>query len=144
MGFIWGQSNGDWQLKQAIHDYATTGMGYLYCYVDPESDFGRGDVKFTYVNPFRVYVSPNTRNRWYDDAESVILSTILTGEQVTNLYPELAEQKNEETGEMEGYCWAPSKGAEVKDAPAPRQSDHAIDALRYICSKLARSTFAIG
>ncbi len=101
MGFIWGQSNGDWQLKQAIHDYATTGMGYLYCYVDPESDFGRGDVKFTYVNPFRVYVSPNTRNRWYDDAESVILSTILTGEQVTNLYPELAEQKNEETGEME-------------------------------------------
>lgn len=46
--------------------------------------------------------------------------------------------------EMEGYCWAPSKGAEVKDAPAPRQSDHAIDALRYICSKLARSTFAIG
>jgi phage terminase large subunit-like protein len=46
--------------------------------------------------------------------------------------------------EMEGYCWAPSKGAEVKDAPAPRQSDHAIDCLRYICSKLARSTFAIG
>ena len=75
--------------------------GYLYCYVDPESDFGRGDVKFTYVNPFRVYVSPNTRNRWYDDAESVILSTILTGEQVTNLYPELGEQKNEETGETE-------------------------------------------
>lgn len=46
--------------------------------------------------------------------------------------------------EIEGYCWAPSKGAEVKDAPAPRQSDHAIDALRYICSKLARSSFAIG
>ena len=101
MGFIWGQSNGDWQLKQAIHDYATTGMGYLYCYIDPESDFGRGDVNFTYVNPFRVYVSPNTRNRWYDDAESIILSTILTGEQVTSLYPELAEQENEETGEME-------------------------------------------
>ena len=101
MGFIWGQSNGDWQLKQAIHDYATTGMGYLYCYIDPESDFGRGDVKFTYVNPFRVYVSPNTRNRWYDDAESIILSTILTGEQVTSLYPELDEQENEETGEME-------------------------------------------
>ena len=101
MGFIWGQSNGDWQLKQAIHDYATTGMGYLYAYVDPESDFGRGDVKFTYVNPFRVYVSPNTRNRWYDDAEGVILSTILTGEQVISLYPELGEQMNEETGEME-------------------------------------------
>ena len=101
MGYVWGNSNGDWQLKQAIHDYATTGMGYLYAYVDPESDFGRGDVKFTYVNPFRVYVSPNTRNRWYDDAEGVILSTILTGEQVVGLYPELGEQENPETGEKE-------------------------------------------
>ena len=101
MGYVWGNSNGDWQLKQAIHDYATTGMGYLYSYVDPESDFGRGDVKFTYVNPFRVYVSPNTRNRWFDDAEGVILSTILTGEQVISLYPELGEQDNPETGEKE-------------------------------------------
>ena len=95
MGYVWGNSNGDWQLKQAIHDYATTGMGYLYSYIDPESDFGRGDVKFTYVNPFRVYVSPNTRNRWFDDAEGVILSTILTGEQVVSLYPELGEQENQ-------------------------------------------------
>ena len=101
MGYIWGNSDGDWQLKQAIHDYATTGIGYLYTYIDPESDFGRGDVKFTYINPFRVYTSPNTRNRWFDDAEGIILSTILTGEQVVNLYPELKEQKNEDTGEME-------------------------------------------
>tara|TARA_R110000772_G_scaffold138386_2_gene247344 strand:- start:898 stop:2682 length:1785 start_codon:yes stop_codon:yes gene_type:complete len=101
MGYVWGNSDGDWQLKQAIHDYATTGMGYLYTYIDPESDFGRGDVKFTYVNPFRVYVSPNTRNRWFDDAEGVILSTILTGEQVISLYPELGEQDNPETGEKE-------------------------------------------
>ena len=101
MGYIWGNSNGDYQLKHAIHDYATTGLGYLYAYVDPESDFGRGDVKFTYVNPFRVYASPNTRNRWFDDAESIILSTILTGEQVVNLYPELGEQEDPETGEMQ-------------------------------------------
>tara|TARA_R100000700_G_scaffold39634_1_gene52908 strand:+ start:1208 stop:3226 length:2019 start_codon:yes stop_codon:yes gene_type:complete len=101
MGYIWGNSNGDYQLKHAIHDYATTGLGYLYAYVDAESDFGRGDVKFTYVNPFRVYASPNTRNRWFDDAESIILSTILTGEQVVNLYPELGEQEDPETGEMQ-------------------------------------------
>jgi len=101
MGYIWGNSNGDYQLKHAIHDYATTGLGYLYAYVDAESDFGRGDVKFTYVNPFRVYASPNTRNRWFDDAESIILSTILTGEQVVNLYPELGEQEDPETGETQ-------------------------------------------
>ena len=46
--------------------------------------------------------------------------------------------------EMGSYCWAPTKSGEIKDAPAPRQSDHAIDALRYVCTKLSSSTFAIG
>lgn len=46
--------------------------------------------------------------------------------------------------EMESYVWAPTKSGEVKDAPAPRQSDHAIDALRYCVSKLSGSNFAIG
>jgi len=102
VGYVWENSDGDAQLKQAIHDYATTGMGYLYVYIDPESDFGRGDVKFNCVNPFRVYVPPSTRNRWYDDAEGVILSTILTGEQMVNLYPELGPNENQENGEEEG------------------------------------------
>lgn len=46
--------------------------------------------------------------------------------------------------EIEGYVWAPTTSGEVKDAPAPRQADHAIDALRYAVMRLARSTFAIG
>jgi phage terminase large subunit len=46
--------------------------------------------------------------------------------------------------EMSSYVWAPTRSGEVKDAPAPRQSDHAIDALRYCVMKLTGSTFAIG
>ena len=100
VGYIWQISDGDSQMKQAIHDYATTGMGYLYAYIDRESDFGKGDVKFTYLDPFRVYVSPSSRNRWYDDADGVIISTILTGEQVINLYPELDDVTDPITGEV--------------------------------------------
>jgi len=99
MGYVWQNSDGDWQMKQAIQDYATTGMGYLYAYIDRESDFGRGDVKFTYIDPFRVYVSPSSRDRWFNDSDGLILSTILTGEQVVNLYPELNDQTDPETGE---------------------------------------------
>tara|TARA_R110000787_G_scaffold139116_2_gene252788 strand:- start:1507 stop:3192 length:1686 start_codon:yes stop_codon:yes gene_type:complete len=79
------------QFKQAVHDYAITGMGYFYAYIDPESDFGRGDVKFTYINPFRVYVDPASRNRYFDDASSIILSTVLTKDQVISLYPSIEE-----------------------------------------------------
>ena len=79
ISYIWQISDGDSQMKQAIHDYATTGLGFLYAYVDRESDFGKGDVKFTYLDPFRVYVSPSSGNRWYDDCDVIIISTILTG-----------------------------------------------------------------
>ena len=99
LGFVWDISIGDAQMKQAIHDYAISGLGYLYVYVDTEADFGRGDVKFTNVNPFRVYVPPSSRDRWFADAESIILSTILTGEQVVALYPELGVDEDPETGE---------------------------------------------
>jgi len=100
LGYVWDVSDGDAQMKQAIHDYTVTGLGYLYAYVDNNADFGRGDVKFTYVNPFRVYVPPDCRDRWFTDADGIILSTILTGEQVVNLYPQLGDQVDPETGEM--------------------------------------------
>ena len=99
VSYIWQISDGDSQMKQAIHDYATTGLGYLYAYIDRESDFGKGDVKFTYLDPFRVYVSPSSRNRWYDDSDGIIISTVLTGEQVINLYPELDDVVDPVTGE---------------------------------------------
>ncbi|MAG27134.1 hypothetical protein CMI47_16480 [Candidatus Pacearchaeota archaeon] len=100
LGYVWDSSDGDAHIKDAIHDYAVTGLGYLYVYTDRESDFGRGDIKFTHINPFRVYVPPSSRDRWFNDAEGIILSTILTGEQVVSLYPELGPQVDEETGEV--------------------------------------------
>ena len=99
LGYVWENSTGDTQMKQAIHDYAITGLGYLYVYVDTESDFGRGDVKFTHINPFRVYAPPTSRDRWLNDADSIILSTILSKEQVLTLYPELGTKTDPETGE---------------------------------------------
>tara|TARA_R100000008_G_scaffold20046_2_gene10424 strand:+ start:6101 stop:8152 length:2052 start_codon:yes stop_codon:yes gene_type:complete len=101
LGYTWQISNATMHLKQAIHDYTTTGLGYLYAYTDTESDMGKGDIKIVNIDPFRVYVPPNCRDRWFDDADNVILSTILTGQQVVNQYPELGPQPNPETGEIE-------------------------------------------
>ena len=90
--YIWDISDGDTQFKQAVHDYATTGLGYFYAYIDPEADYGRGEVKFTYVDPFRVYVDPSSRNRYFDDAAGMMLSTILTRDQLLNIYPTLIDK----------------------------------------------------
>ena len=97
--YVWDLSDGDEVFKQVVHDYAVTGLGYFYAYVDREADYGRGEVKFTYVDPFRVVVDPNSRNKWFDDSAGMMLSTVLTKVQLLNLYPQLS-QVNEETGEM--------------------------------------------
>ena len=89
--YVWDISKGDTVFKQVVHDYAVTGLGYMYVYVDPEDDFGRGEVKYTHVDPFRVYVDPASRDRYFRDASGIILSTYITKEQLVNLYPQLEE-----------------------------------------------------
>ena len=46
--------------------------------------------------------------------------------------------------EFEGYCWDERRGGESIDKPKSRQADHALDALRYVCTRLSHSTFAVG
>ena len=95
--YIWDNSSGDEVFKQVIHDFSVAGLGYFYGYIDPEDDYGRGEVKFSYVDPFRVVVDPNSRNKWFDDASGMQLSTILTKDQLLDAYPMLGEE-NEDGG----------------------------------------------
>jgi hypothetical protein len=97
--YTWDISDGDEMFKQAVHDYAVTGLGYFYAYTDVEADYGRGEIKFTNLDPFRVYVDPNARHRYFDDASSMIVSTILTKTQVKDLYPKLS-QPIDESGKL--------------------------------------------
>ena len=105
--YIWDISDGNEVFKQVVHDYAVTGLGYFYAYVDREADYGRGEVKFNYVDPFRVVVDPNARNRYFDDATGMMLSTIFTKYQLMDLYPQLKEidEKSNKMviDEIEGY-----------------------------------------
>tara|TARA_Y100000401_G_scaffold89367_1_gene74900 strand:+ start:2748 stop:4742 length:1995 start_codon:yes stop_codon:yes gene_type:complete len=89
--YIYDISDGQHHFKQAVHDYATTGMGYFYAYIDPEKDFGRGEVMFTHINPFRVYVDPASKDRYFKDAANIILSTIITRDQLLDLYPDIEQ-----------------------------------------------------
>jgi len=89
--YIWDISKGDTVFKQVVHDYAVQGLGYMYVYMDPEADYGRGEIKYTHVDPFRVYVDPASRDRFFQDASGIILSTFLTRQQVLDLYPKLEE-----------------------------------------------------
>ena len=97
--YIWDISDGDEQFKQAVHDYAVTGLGYFYAYIDKEADYGRGEIKFKHLNPFKVYVDPNSRDRYFDDATGMMVSHIMSKMQLLDAYPQLGEpiEEGEET-----------------------------------------------
>ena len=85
--YMWHISNGDDCLRTAVDDYYTTGMGCLLLYQDPMSDMGKGDVKVKDIDPLDVYIDPNCRDRFCDDAENIIISRLYTKEQAKALYP---------------------------------------------------------
>ena len=98
--YIWDKSDGNEVIKQVVHDYAITGLGYFYAYLDRDADFGRGEVKFTYVAPFRVYVDPSSRHKYFDDASGIIVSTILTRQQLIDLYPQMSQPVSEDSEKL--------------------------------------------
>ena len=89
--YIWDLSDGDEQFKQAVHDYAVTGLGYFYAYIDKEADYGRGEIKFKHLNPFKVYVDPNSRERYFGDASGIMVSNIMSKMQILDEYPQLGQ-----------------------------------------------------
>ena len=89
--YIWDISDGDEQFKQAVHDYTVTGLGYFYAYIDKEADYGRGEIKFKHLNPFKVYVDPNARDRYFDDASGMMVSNIMSKMQLLDAYPQLGQ-----------------------------------------------------
>ena len=46
--------------------------------------------------------------------------------------------------EFEQYVWDERGVGESNDQPRPRQKDHALDALRYVCMRLGRGDLAMG
>ena len=89
--YIWDLSDGDEQFKQAVHDYTVTGVGYFYAYIDKEADYGRGEIKFKHLNPFKVYVDPNSRDRYFDDASGMMVSHVMSRMQLLDAYPQLGQ-----------------------------------------------------
>lgn len=91
MSYIWDISQGNAELKQVIDDYYVKGMGVMMTYVDPMADFGRGEVKIKAVDPLDIFIDPASRDTFARDASNIIISKILTEEQVKNAYPQLME-----------------------------------------------------
>ena len=95
MSYIWDHSNGSVELKQVIDDYYVKGMGAMQAYIDPMMDFGRGEVCFKSIDPLNLYTDPSARDTFCRDASNIMISRIVTEEQVKTMYPMVLEPRGE-------------------------------------------------
>jgi len=92
MAYIWDTSIGNVELKQAIDDYYVKGMGVLMGYVDPDADFGAGEVKIKSIDPLEVFIDPASKDAFCRDASNIIIAKIVSEDALVKAYPEYEEQ----------------------------------------------------
>jgi hypothetical protein len=87
LAYMYDISDGNTIVRQVVDDYYTMGIGYINVYQDPSKDMGKGEVCFHDIDPMDVYVDPNSRSKFFDDAENIIVSRMFTKEQAVKMYP---------------------------------------------------------
>ena len=87
LAYMWEISDGVTVLRNVVDDYYVSGMGIMMVYQDPMRDNSKGDVVIKDIDPLDVYIDPNSRDRFCDDAENIIISRMFTKDQAKKLYP---------------------------------------------------------
>jgi len=87
LAYMWDISDGVTALRSVVDDYYVCGMGAMLVYQDPMRDNGKGEVVIKDIDPLDIYIDPNSRDRFGDDAENIIISRMFTKKQAAKLYP---------------------------------------------------------
>ena len=66
--YIWYNSDGQSILSQVINDSCSKSVGYFRVFIDSDDDNGMGEVKIDCLDPFDVYVDPQSRDVMFRDA----------------------------------------------------------------------------
>ena len=88
--YCWYLSNGKSLYSQVVLDSLTKGIGYFLVDVDKDADRGMGEVNFSRIDPYDVYVDPASRDFLLRDATFVIIRKNLSRSKLINMLPDHA------------------------------------------------------
>ena len=94
MTWIWDNSNGNTVLKQTVDDYYVKGMGVMYTYYDPNTDYGKGEVMLESINPHDLYIDPASKDPFCQDSAHLIVAKKHMKSQLLLRYPTYADAIN--------------------------------------------------
>jgi hypothetical protein len=115
LSYMYDISDGRTVVRQIVDDYYVCGVGYMLIYQDPMKDMGKGEVCMHDIDPLDVYIDPNSRSRFLDDAENIIISRIFTVDQAKKLYPMYKEKIKNASSKWDKDWDAPITGRADSD-----------------------------
>ena len=86
--YCWYLSNGKSLYSQIVLDSLTKGIGYFLVDVDKDADRGMGEVNFSRIDPYDVYVDPASRDFLFRDATFIMIRKNLSRSSLINMLPE--------------------------------------------------------
>ena len=90
--YCWHSSNGNSVYGQVVLDSLVKGVGYFLIDVDQDQDHGKGEVTFSRVDPYDVFVDPASRDFLFRDAGFIIIKKNMSKTQLKNLFPKYARK----------------------------------------------------
>ena len=88
--YCWYLSNGKSLYSQVALDALTKGIGYFFVDVDKDADRGMGEVRFSRLDPYDVYVDPASRDFLFRDANFIQIRKNISRSRLINMLPEFA------------------------------------------------------
>ena len=95
--YCWHLSNGNSIYGQVVLDSLVKGVGYFLVDVDQDADHGKGEVVFSRIDPYDVFVDPASRDFLFRDAAFIMVKKNLSKTQLKNLFPQHAAKINKTT-----------------------------------------------
>jgi len=95
--YCWHLSNGNSIYGQVVLDSLVKGVGYFLVDVDQDADHGKGEVTFSRIDPYDVFVDPASRDFLFRDASFIIIKKNLSKSQLKNLFPQHSAKINKTT-----------------------------------------------
>ena len=92
--YCWHLSNGNSIYGQVVLDSLVKGVGYFLIDVDQDADHGKGEVIFSRIDPYDVFVDPSSRDFLFRDAAFIMIKKNLSKSQLKNLFPQHAAKIN--------------------------------------------------
>ena len=86
--YCWYLSNGKSLYSQIALDSLTKGIGYFLVDIDRDADRGMGEVRFSRIDPYDVYVDPASRDFLFRDAAFVMVRKNISRTRLINMLPE--------------------------------------------------------